>query len=183
VLDPDRCNLGLPTNLARQSQPRGQMTAIKVLSLAGIAAMSLAVSAQAGRVNLPAHVSAPKVNVPKVNVPKGNASTYMKAGTALGHGSVNGIFKKPSHPSGPTQIPIGRVPTSLAPAAHAGPVRLPNVQVNGPKTRMPNPPPPSGVVRGGSGHTRLLGLAVAPASPSRPHLRPFIRLPSAPVVR
>lgn len=159
------------------------MTAINVLSLAAIAAMSLSVSAHAGHVNGPARVNAPKVNVPKVNVPKGNTGTYTKPGIALGHASVNGIFKKPSHPSGPTQVPIGRLPASLALTPHAGPVRQPTVQVGVPKTRMPSPLPPTGMMRGSSGHTRLLGLAVAPASPSRPHLRPFIRTPSAPVVR
>jgi hypothetical protein len=159
------------------------MTAIKVLSLTALTAMSFAVSAHAGHVNGPARVNAPKVNVPKGNVPKGNTGIYTTPGIALGHGPVNGIFKKPSHPSGPTQVPMGRLPTSLAAPAQAVPVRQPNVQVNVPKTRMPNPPPPTGIVRASSGHTRLLGLAAAPANPSRPHLRPFIRIPSAPVVR
>ena len=154
------------------------MTAFNVLSLAAITAMFFAVSAHAGHVNVPA-----RANAPKVNVPKGNPGTYTKPGTGLGHGAVNGIFKKPGYPSALTQVQIGRVPTSLPAAAHTGPARQPNVQVNVPKARMPNPPPPTGIVRGSSGHARLLGLAVAPASSNRPHLRPFIRIPSAPVVR
>jgi len=168
----------LRTRIARQS-PRGQMPAIKVLSVAAITAMSFAVSAHAGHVNPPA-----RVTPPKANVPKGNTSTYKKPGTVLGDGSVNRVFKKPSHPSGPTQIPIGRLPMSFAASAHAGQVRQPNTRVNVPKTGMPNPLPPTGVRGGSSGHTRLQhGLAVVPASPSRPHLKPFVRVPSAAVVR
>ena len=167
----------LRTRIARQS-PRGQMPAIKVLSVAAITAMSFAVSAHAGHVNPPA-----RVTPPKVNVPKGNTSTYKKPGTVLGDGSVNRVFKKPSHPSGPTQIPIGRLPMSFAASAHAGQVRQPNTRVNVPKTGMPNPLPPTGVRGGSSGHPRLHGLAVAPATQSRPHLKPFLRVPSAPVGR
>jgi len=167
------------TSVARQSQPRGQMSAIKTLSVAAITAMSFAVSAHAGHVNVTA-----RVNPAKANVPKGNTSTYKKPGTVPGVGPINRAFRKPSFPSGPTQIPIGRLPTSFAAAAHAGQVRQPNMKVAVPKTGMPNPLPPTGVRRGGSsGHARLLGLAVAPVGQSRPHLKPFVRHPSAPVVR
>ena len=154
------------------------MSAIKTLSLAAITAMSFAVSAHAGHVNATA-----RVNPAKVNVPKGNTSTYKKPGPALAVGQVNRIFKRPSYPSGPTQIPIGRVPTPFAASAHAGPVRQPNMKAVVPKTGMPNPLPPTGVRAGSSGHTRLLGLAAAPAGQPRPHVKPFVRLPSAPVVR
>jgi len=158
------------------------MPAIKVLSVAAITAMSFAVSAHAGHVNPPARATAPKVNVPK-----GTTSPYKKPGALLAEGSANRDFKKQSQPSAPTQIPIGRPPMSFAVSAHAGQVRQPNSQPNTrfnvPKTGMPNPLPPTGVRGGSSGHTRLLGLAVAPASQSRPHLKPFVRAPSAPVVR
>jgi hypothetical protein len=177
VLDPDR-RKPEATNENSPQSPRGPMPAIKVLSVAAITAMSFAVSAHAGHVNPPA-----RVTPPKVNVPKGNTSTYKKPGTLLGDGSVNRVFKKPSQPSGPTQIPIGRLPMSFAASAHAGQVRQPNTRVNVPKTGMPNPLPPTGVRGVSSGHTRLPGLAVAPASQSTPHLKPFVRAPSAPVVR
>jgi hypothetical protein len=156
------------------------MSAIKVLSMAAITAMSFAVSAHAGHVSVPA-----RVNPPKANVPKGNTGTYKKPGTVLGDGPVNRAFKKPSYPSGPPQILMGRLPMSFGASPHAGQVRQPNVKVNA-KTGMPNPLPPLGVrgVSGASsGHARLLGLAVAPAGPSRPHLKPFVRTPSAPVAR
>jgi hypothetical protein len=71
---------------------------------------------------------------------------------------------------------------SFGASAHAGQVRQPNVKVNA-KTRMPNSLPPMGVMGASSGHARLLGLAVAPTGPSRPHLKPFVRTPSAPVAR
>jgi hypothetical protein len=57
------------------------MSAIKVLSMAAITAMSFAVFAHAGHVSVPA-----RVNPPKVNVPKGNTGTYKKPGTVLGMG-------------------------------------------------------------------------------------------------
>ena len=154
------------------------MSAIKVLSVAAITAMSFAVPAHAGHVNVPA-----RVNPAKVSVPKGNTSTYKNPGTGLGYGSVNRVFKKPSSPSRPAEIPMGRVPMSFAAPAHAGPVRQPNVQFNVPKAGMPNRPPPTAVRGVSSGHARLQGLAVAPALHSRPQLKPFIRVPSAPVVR
>ena len=154
------------------------MSAIKVLSMAAITAMSFAMSAHAGHVSVPA-----RANPPKVNVPKGNTGTYKKPDTVLGIGPVNRVFKKPSYPAGPTQISVGRLPMSYGASAHAGQVRQPNVKVNVPKTGMPNPLPPTGVRGASSGHARLLGLAVAPTGPSRPHLKPFVRTHSAPVVR
>ena len=154
------------------------MSAIKVLSMAAITAMSFAVSAHAGHVSVPA-----RVNPPKANVPKGNTGTYKKPGTPLGDGPVSRVFKKPSYPSGPTQILIGRPPMSFGASTHAGQVRQPNLKVNVPKTGMPNPLPPMGVRGASSGHARLLGLAAAPTRPSRPHLKPFVRTPSAPVAR
>ena len=164
--------------MARHSQPRGQMLAIKVFSVAAITVMSFAVSAHAGHVN----AATARVNPPKVNVPNGSASSYRKPPIALGDGSVrlNRVFK-PSYPSGPTQFPVGRLPMPSAVSAHAGQVRQPNLHANVPKTGIVNPPPPAGVRGGGSRHTRLLGLAVAPISHSRPHLRPLVRVPSAPV--
>jgi hypothetical protein len=178
---PNRCGPRLRTSIARQSQPRGQMSAIKVLSVAAITAMPFAVSAHAGHVNVPA-----RVNPAKVSVPKGNTSTFKSPGrnpgTGLGYGSVNRVFKKPSYSSRRPEIPIGRVLMPFAAPAHAGQVRQPNVPFNVPKTGLAKPPPPG--VRGvSSGHGRLLGLAAAPALHSRPHLKPFIRAPSAPVVR
>jgi len=164
--------------IASQSQPRGQMSAVKVLSVAAITALSFAASAHAGHVTGPA-----RVNPPKFNVPKGNTSPFKAPGTALGYGSVNRVFKKPSYPSRPTQIPIGRGPMSFAAPAHVGQVHQPNVQVNVPKSGMLNPSSPTGVRVGSSSRTRVLGLAVAPASHSRPHLKPLMRVPSAPVVR
>ena len=175
--DPDRCGPRLRTSIARQNQPRGQMSAIKVLAVAAITAMPCAVPAHAGHVNGPA-----RVNPAKVSVPKGNTSPYKNPGTGVGYGSVNRVFKKPSYSTRPTAIPIGRVPMPFAAPAHAGQVRQPNVQFNVPKTGMPNPPPATGVRGVSSSHARL-GLAVAPALHSRPHLKPFIRVPSAPVVR
>jgi hypothetical protein len=154
------------------------MSALKVLSMTAITAMAFAVSAHAGRVSGPA-----RVNPPKVTVPKGNTGTYKKPGTVPGDRPVNRVLKKSSYPSGPAQIPIGRLPMSFGAFAHAGQVRQPNVKVNVPKTGMPNPLPPMGVRGASSGHARLLGLAVAPTGPSRPHLKPFVRTPSAPVAR
>src|SRR5215475_8791790 len=154
------------------------MSAIKVLSVAAITVMCLAVAAQARHVNAPTA----RVNPPKINVPKGNADTYKKPGSALGYGSINRVFTKPNYPSGPTQS-VGRAPMPFAPSAHAGQVRQPNLQVNVRRTGLPNPPPPTGVRAASSGHTRLLGPSVAPASHSRPHLKPLVRVPSAPVAR
>src|SRR5215468_5400496 len=54
VLDPDRRGPRLRTSIARQNQPRGQMSAIKVLAVAAITAMPCAVPAHAGHVNGPA---------------------------------------------------------------------------------------------------------------------------------
>src|SRR5262245_55636356 len=147
------------------------MSTIKVLSVAAITVMSFAVSAHAGQVNVPTA----RVNPPKVNVPKGNSSTYKKPGTALGDGSVrfNKAFKTPSYPSRPTQCPARPVPMASVPSAHAGQVRQPNVQVNVPKTGMPNPPPPTAGRGGDSGRAPSLGLGVAPVRHSRPQLKPL----------
>ena len=157
------------------------MSTIKVLSVAAVTVMSFAVSAHAGQVKVPTT----RVNPPKINVPKGNSSTYRKPGTALGDGSVrfNKALKQPSYPSRPPQFPVGSLPMSFTASAHAGQVRQPNVQVNVPKAAMPNPPPPMGSRGGSSGRAASLGLGVAPASHSRPQLKPLVRVPTAPVVR
>src|SRR5690349_3675154 len=128
------------------------MSGIKVLFVAATV-MLLAVSAEAGHVNVPTT----RPNSPKVNVPKGNASAYRLPGAALGNGSVrfNRAFKKPGSPSGATQLAVGHVPTPFAASAHSGQVRPPNLQINVPKTGIPNLWSPTGVRRDSSGHVRL----------------------------
>jgi len=157
------------------------MSTIKVLSVAAITVMSFAVSVHAGQVKAPTA----RVNPPKINVTKGNSSTYKKPGSALGDGSVrfNKAFKQPSYPSRPTQFRVAPLPMSSVASAHAGQVRQPNVQLNVPKTGMANLPPHTAGRGVNSGRAASLGLGVAPASHSRPQLKPLVRVPTVPVVR